>query len=72
MIRDSVKGLLTYKGYMLKDYADALNIQPISLTKKLQTNSFSLKDLYVLADMTNTELRLVDKDKSDTFSSVPL
>jgi len=72
MIRDSIKGLLAIKGYKVSDYAVALGLQPSSLTRKFQNDSFTYKDLKVLTELTGTELRIVEAVKADTVTNIKL
>ena len=61
MLRNKIKGLLSMNGFKIEDYANQLGIHKFSVSRKLRNNSVSIQDLIVLADMTNTDVCLVDR-----------
>ena len=61
MLRDTIKGLLAMRGLKISDYAAALQLKSGSLSRKLKDESFTYSDLLVLANLTETELCLIDK-----------
>lgn len=61
MLRNKIKGLLSMNGLKIEDYATQLGIHKFSASRKLRNNSVSIQDLMILADMTNTDICLVDR-----------
>lgn len=62
ILRDKIKGTLFMKGHKLSIYADRLNIKEASLSRKLRDDSFTYRDLIILAEIANCDLCLIDKD----------
>jgi len=59
MLKAKIKSLLVSKGLKVLDYADALNIQDQSLSRKLKDDAFTIQDILVLANLTESHLCLV-------------
>ena len=55
-----IKAAITLKGKSLEGLAGALNISKQALSNKLYRNSFSGKDLIIIAKYLDCELALVD------------
>lgn len=70
MLKNKIKGLLSSKGKKQIDYANQLQITTGSLSRKFKENSYNIKDLIVLAELTNTELQLVDKETKDMLFTI--
>ena len=50
-----------FRSLKMLNYADVLDIKSTSLSKKLKDESLSLKDLQLLADLTKSNLCLIDR-----------
>ena len=62
MLRDKIKAILTLNSLSLNDYAEKLNIKAASLSRKLKDDSFTIQDLFTLAEITGTSLCLVSEE----------
>lgn len=61
MVANKIKSLLALRGLRYADWARSLSITPQALNKKKNKNQYKFTDLITLADITDTELSLVDK-----------
>jgi uncharacterized protein YjcR len=63
MLSGKIKGILAVKNIKIKDFAAKLGIKPTTLSTKIMNNTWSLKDLAILAEETNLKLCIINKNK---------
>lgn len=61
-MKNKIKGILGLHGYSFADYARKLDITPQALQSKFSKQTYRVKDFIALAELTDTELALVDKE----------
>jgi hypothetical protein len=65
ILRNEIKSILARKDLNCADYANTIQVEPQSLSRKLKTEVFTFKELAGLANLTSTSLCLVDKDTKE-------
>ena len=59
---DKIKGLLEIKKSGITEYAKFTNRSQPNISNKIKRDSWNVKDLILLAKMTNTKLSFLDED----------
>jgi len=70
MLSNKVEARLKLLDIKRKDFADKLNIKNTSLNTKIQKNIWTLSDIVMLANQTNSTLCLVDKDSKEIVLTI--
>ena len=70
-LTDKIKLILQDKNITSAEYQRALHLaRPQALNTKYMRNSFSVRDLTILAELTDTELAFVNKKTGETVLNI--
>jgi transcriptional regulator with XRE-family HTH domain len=62
-----IKQLMIERGMSVQELASKLNIKPQSMSNKLHRDNFSFKELLLIANILDCDIKIITRDTNKTF-----